>query len=92
MAPMLAEDVHRVDLSRHVKENQDLACNCLAHVVERKHGVPLVQLSIRLGGTINNGFVVSKHVSGLCDWDSKVAQGVAKIHDLFHACSCSDCL
>ena len=48
-------------------------------------GVAFMQLGLGHGGGINNGLVVSKHVTLVTDGDSKEAKGLAKIDCLVGA-------
>jgi hypothetical protein len=48
--------------------------------------VSLVELGMDLGGTVNHGFVVSKHLAHLDNRDPKVLKGVAKFNDWFNTC------
>jgi len=46
--------------------------------------VAFVELGMWDGGTINNRFVVPKHVSFLADWNSQITQGILEINGLIN--------
>ena len=89
MAPVLGEDVSRVQTSGGEAENDHPGGDCFPNTVEGKHGVALVELGMRGGGAVNNRFVVTKHAALGADGHAQAAQGGAQVNDLLHAGPCS---
>jgi hypothetical protein len=68
--PMLGEDISWVDGARDVIETDNPCGDDFAYSVERQYVVALVELRMNLHRTVDDRFVVAKHVGLATNRDS----------------------
>ena len=86
---MFAQQVCRVLLPRNVCEHNESSGNGLTDIVEGEHVVPLVELGMWLGCTIDNGLIVTKDETPVSDGDTQVTECLSEVDNLFNAGACS---
>ena len=67
---MFAENISWVGITTNVVEPCDAGRNGVAGTVERQSVVALLQLSVRVGCSVDDSFIVAEHVAGALDRDS----------------------
>lgn len=90
VCPMLAQIISKVDLTRDMVELDYPGSDGFTNAMERQSRMALVELGVRLGGTLNNGLVASKHIALVADTDAKVSECKAEIDYLLHTCTGGD--
>ena len=69
VAPVFGEDVRRVGFTRDVEETEDTGSNGFTNSVEREGSVSFVEFGVGNSATVDDGLVVTKHVS-VAHWDA----------------------
>ena len=89
---MFGQDVSWVLGSWNVVELQDLGCDGFSCAMVRERIVSFHDLGVGYRGSVDDGLVVAKHHGWSVDGDSKVSEGVAKVHDLLSCGASCDVL
>ena len=82
---MFAENISGIAGSEKMNKSKVSCGNLLTHAVMREKVMAFLKFRIRDESSLNNGFLVIKHVSAFVDRDAAVPKHVAKINDLFSA-------
>ena len=82
---MLAKDISRVVFARQMINRDHVGSNSLTDMVKGEGIVMLVKFGMWNGGTVDNGLIVTKHVTLGTNWNAKVMESKAKINDLVNA-------
>lgn len=90
VTPMLTENVSQIKLTRKVVNGGKLCCNHLMNMMKGQCIVALMQLGMRNGRTVNHRLIVTKDVTLVPNWYTKVAKSGAKIDDLINTNVCSN--
>ena len=83
MASVLAENISGIAGSEKMNETKVSCGNLLTCAVVGEKVMTFLKFRIRNESSLDNGFVVTEHMSAFVDRDAAVPKHVAKINDLF---------
>ena len=88
VSPRLTKNVSWVNLTRDMEELDHSTCDGFTNMMVGENCMPLVKFGMGQCTTVINSLVVCKHVAGVPQWYSHVAEGAMQVNDLLCSSSC----